>query len=625
MTRALLFITAMAAAAGYAGWVYSRMEVRVPGARILAGLRFSSLTLLAALLLDVSVPGSPLEPERWALVDVSASTGGDVATAVATRRAELEDAGWRVVPFSSSVGDGAAAAGSAHHTLLAPALARAAEAGAVDVLVVSDLRFHDVVAAESVLDRTGLHVIFERVEGGGTNAGITTFEFETPPSRGETVPARVEFFSSGPGPDSALLEIREEERLVASRRVALPAPGRRALTTVQVPSTRREGRVRYEATLRRDGDDYPADDRAAVYAQVDREEGALVLISLRPDWEPRVLQPVLGDASGLETRGFLRIGADRFAPTGRGIDRGAPVGAAAVRATAEGAHVLVVHGTGPDDPEWVATLVRRSPRVVLIPADEGTPGEWYVSSEVPASPVAGQFVGVTLQGLPPLLSVGGGADPAGGDAVLGAQLRGTGPLSGVLTLHSGPSGRVAVTRATGFWRWGMRGDGPRDVYRRLWSGVLGWLLEDVGVGSGTGEVRPDEWVTPPGEPVLWRVPGAAVDTVVVAVTRGDTLVAVDTLAGGGTVGGRILLPGTYAYTASAAGGGPRGAGRFDVASDAGEMLPLPRTPSIAGPEGATRGAAGGESRPLRTLPWMYLLVMALLSAEWVIRRRVGLR
>ena len=34
---------------------------------------------------------------------------------------------------------------------------------------------------------------------------------------------------------------------------------------------------------------------------------------------------------------------------------------------------------------------------------------------------------------------------------------------------------------------------------------------------------------------------------------------------------------------------------------------------------------GGAGRPLRTSPWPYLLILVLLSAEWVLRRRRGLR
>ena len=50
------------------------------------------------------------------------------------------------------------------------------------------------------------------------------------------------------------------------------------------------------------------DDRGIAYAVVDPREGALVAVSLAPDWELRHLLPLLERATGLPTRGFVRAG-----------------------------------------------------------------------------------------------------------------------------------------------------------------------------------------------------------------------------------------------------------------------------------------------------------------------------
>ena len=51
---------------------------------------------------------------------------------------------------------------------------------------------------------------------------------------------------------------------------------------------------------------------------------------------------------------------------------------------------------------------------------------------------------------------------------------------------------------------------------------------------------------------------------------------------------------------------------------------VPRRPSVgSGSVGA--GGVAGASRTLRSLGWLYLLVVALLCGEWMLRRRIGSR
>jgi hypothetical protein len=51
---------------------------------------------------------------------------------------------------------------------------------------------------------------------------------------------------------------------------------------------------------------------------------------------------------------------------------------------------------------------------------------------------------------------------------------------------------------------------------------------------------------------------------------------------------------------------------------------LPRRPSVApGPVGT--GAPADATPRARDLAWLYALALALLCAEWLLRRRVGLR
>ena len=58
-----------------------------------------------------------------------------------------------------------------------------------------------------------------------------------------------------------------------------------------------EGRIRYTAHLQVDGDAFTSDDEAVAYGIVGNEENAVVLVSLKPDWEPRHLLSVLDHVS----------------------------------------------------------------------------------------------------------------------------------------------------------------------------------------------------------------------------------------------------------------------------------------------------------------------------------------
>jgi hypothetical protein len=124
--------------------------------------------------------------------------------------------------------------------------------------------------------------------------------------------------------------------------------------------------------------------------------------------------------------------------------------------------------------------------------------------------------------------------------------------------------------------------------------------------------------------VLWNVPADAAGARLVVQAR-DSVVADTIFPGTGTVSAGSLPPGAYSYHVEGTGGDTLSTGRFDVASASEEMLPVPAVP----PEPSRRAGVGGvdarPGTPLRTLPWPYLLVIALLCGEWIGRRRSGLR
>jgi hypothetical protein len=607
----------------------------------MASLRAAALVVLLALLFDLRLPwGGDVEAPRWALLDASASlaaAGGAAWQGALARARELEESGWTVVPFGAEVGAGGLAGvePAARHSQLAPALARAVEAGSREVRVISDLRFDDPAAAAAAVAAAPASVSFEAFGGDVRNAGLGALRVDDQARRREPAAAEVEYFAEGTT-DSLQVEIREEGTLVLSASVAPPAPGRKGRLSLELPAPKGEGRLRYTARIVTVGDAFPQDDEAVAYMMAGHEEGGLVVVSLQPDWEARALLSALGDATGLPATGYLRAGPDRFVPMGRAFQRGEPRDSSAVRLAALGASLLVLHGLDARTDAWGRSLARRASRVLLWPLDAsgaqaagiaaGPPqaGEWYASAEPRPSPLARELADAALLDLPPLSAVLPlGVAPAA-SAPLEVQLGGTGPAQPALVLDAAAEARRAVVLASGFWRWAAREGAPRDAYRRLWSGVAGWLLAQD-PGSAASEVRPERWVWPSGERLAWWMPAAAPDTLRLEVsTAGGERVLDTVLAGSAEASTPPLPPGTYGYRASS-GDRLLGEGRFDVEARSEELLARPREPSLPAASERDTGGEGAPGAPLGHGPWPYLLVLLLLCAEWVGRRRVGLR
>ncbi len=644
MIRWILLLALAAGLVAYSFWLYLRFEIAVPAAKWLAAARAATLVLVLLLLFDVRLPagGGGSGSDEWVLLDASLSMGaapGGAASAweqASARARELERDGWQVVTFGAEAEVGTLeddAGPDALRSLLAPALDRAGEAGARRVRVLSDLRLEDAVAVRSALTALPLEVEFERFGDDLVNAGISRFDVPDVARPSSSARAEVEIHVAS-AVDSVTVSVFEEGAPVAELRVPAATPGLRARIPVDLPPPRTTGRVRYSASVAVPGDAFPSDDGAVAYASVGHEEGALVLVSLRADWEPRHLLPLLGDVTGLPTLGYLRVGPDAFVPMGRALDRGVPVDSASVRRAAADATLLVLHGLGADADAWARSLASRPGRSLLFPTDaagaaltgiptgEPRQGEWYVSGDIPTSPIAGTLAGVAVQGLPPLSDVLLPIDPARVRGALLVQLRGAGTPEAALQLDERPGGRVTVVLASGFWRWAARENG-RDVYRRLWSGVAGWLLS--GEGGAALEPRPTQWIVPRGEPVVWSLP---VDSTArrLVVSAGDSTVVDVPLANEGSQSTGVLPPGSYAYRVERGADEVIASGRFDVAETTLEMAPVAAVPgaSEAG-EAPEEGAEQRPGSPLRTRSWPYLLIIGLLCAEWVGRRRSGLR
>lgn len=569
-------------------------------------------------------------------------------------------------------------------TRLAPALRAALETGAGRIVVITDGGVEDVAEVRRLLSVARGRVEI-RLVGGESAGNVAVAGVDAPAwlEAGEEAAVAVSIARLGSYPgDSVRVVLRRAGREVAGETVAVPPEGALSTATLRFTPTAGSGEPeRLEAAL--EGSDAEAeDDHRTVYVRVAEEPAGVALVSFRPDQEPRFLLPVLERALDVPVRGWLALPGGRYIRLGLGSEAGGTDPEAVVRRVVEGAELRVFHGLGEDAPAWALEAARRGRLLAFpsgatpalpFPVPPSQPGDWYASAELPPSPVAPLLAGVEPGDAPPLMGLRAGAGTDAGWAPLTVRLARRGPALPVLMAGEMGGRRAAVALGDGYWRWAFSGGAGRELYDRLWSAMAGWLMEGAGSVAGDGVV-PAPRVVERGAPLEWRVAGAgdslrvvlqpvgvesaeaaeAADGVPEPPAMGEDGVVLDTTVrvAGGVAVTPPLPPGRYRYEARSFGGGAggdtTGVGELTVESYSPELtrpaVALTGAAEAAGAAGAVGGdgvARAGESpdgagaegtegvtrpgRPLRTMAWPYVAVLVLLSVEWILRRRWGLR
>jgi hypothetical protein len=634
--------------AGFALYVYRRRELPISGRGRLAALRVATLVGVVLLLANPIIPtgGSAGPPDRWILVDGSVSMAVAGPSGVSAWDRAHTEAGSSIADLPLAVfgdatpspqGESLPTVADGLQSRLEPTLRRVAEAGAREVSIFSDLRLSDAPEVQALIDALDLDVRFVDVGEPVRTAGIARLNAPETGRAGEVVEVRVDVFGTPPTEgETVIVEVLRDQEVVEERSVRLPGAGRTVSVSLDGVLPDSAGAVRWQARVRLEGDAFGGDDVRSAFTQVDPLEGLVVLVSMTPDWEPRFLLPVLGRVTGLPTRGWFRVGADDFLPMD---GSGGLLDGAALARVAQDARLVVVHGLSGDAPPWVVRAQNEARRAIVFAADQAgaqlagvateptQSGEWY--ADAAAGPLSAAFAGVSWADLPPLSA------PLPPDSAAGAGLnleRAGGARAAALSLQDRDERRRAVVLAQGFWRWGFRPGVGADAYDRLWSGVAGWLLglEDSRGGGGLGPADP---VVPADRPIAWWAPVAASGSLEIRTGTAATEARLDTVPVGAD--GRATLPplavGSWNWSArilapdSLAERERVWTGRIEAESHTDEFR-WPRDTTLLTAGAATptsRRAASG--RPLRTSPWPYLLLLVLLSAEWIFRRRSGLR
>lgn len=653
-------LTGLVICAGlFSFWVYSHRELPISSWRWLASLRSLALSVVLILIWDpsISVPGTGIDSHTsWILVDGSLSMKPSFQSQdgslenVIEKLDDLRETPSRILLFGErprfipmdSLGQ---VQFEENSSKLGPALMSAAEVGASEVIVFTDFRIDDDL--EDILSYTNNFpgdVRFERVDFKRRNVGVRDFSISRNIRSDESVFAEVSIFSEGlEEREQIKVQIFQEETSVAVEEVEIVSEGRLSNLKIDLPAPESQGWIKYRVAVEILADDFELDNQKHTFYEAIPEDKGIVLVSFEPDWEPRFLLPVLSQASGLSGEGFLALGGGRYLSMKGPKPDEAIAEESSVKEAVEASRFLVLHGFSANSPEWAHTAVEMS-QATLVFLKDGTvandlgisteervlAGEWYLENNFKPSPLAATLSGADFSFLPPLSAVLPLLGPNSHVEPLEFRRDGLGQTQSPLVFVNNDERRIAAVLASDFWRWSSKGGSSREIYRRLWAGVLGWLMASE-ILENQNAVVPDSRVWRENVVLEWTgfgLAGSAINLTVSLddVVMRDTTIVVDEEDRFMTEG---LASGSYTYEASDSDSETEdvlGAGRFEVEDHSSEWFQQPKElENVVNDLSAASITVGNFGRPLHTFISPYLLLIVLLLLEWVGRRRGGLR
>ena len=597
----LAWLLSLLLAAALAWWSYrapaSGESQRV---RWLAALRALAWIIVLALLFD-----APAGPRRAvppiAALDASASwlRGGDSTLwrrAISTARSASSE----MLLWGDSVRSGAPTAPPRDVSTRALPLAERALAVGRPLVLVTDGELDDPATLTSLPAGSRVVVL---AHPPAIDAAVIALDAPRAVVAGDTLEARVTVRAGTLTVPAVTLSLVAGSDVIATMPIdSLPAGIERTLTM----HGRIEGAVRsvpLAAIVTATGDAERRNDTLATAVQVAPAAGA-VLASTAPDFDARFLIPVLRGAVALPTRAYYRVAPGMWRQDGTL----AAVSEASVRAALAEAPLAILHG---DTALFGAPRTATKGSLLLYAPSADTLGEWYPVA-APPSPIASVLSGVPWDSLAPLsVSPGVRGEWTG---LLAAPARSADRRVAIAGNETGR--RTVVVGASGLWRWAFRGGVSADAYATLWGGILDWLTAER---PDPRAALPADAIVRAGDRIRWRR-GTGTDTLVRVELRKRGDVRADTLA--------LHFGGAGALAESA----PLDAGTYETRVNGGASLLivnasrelLPRRANVR--TGAVGGAAPfGDQPRLRDYHLIYLLLLAALCAEWLLRRHFGLR
>jgi hypothetical protein len=569
---------------------------------LIALLRALALTLLIALLLD-AVAGLPHPVPPIVALDVSESwlRGGDSAAWNAARRQARAAATDSLFLMGDSVRVGALPAqpGDAA-SRLRPLVERALSTGR-PLRLFTDGELDDPEALGTVPAGSQVAVIDGAA---GADAAIGDIQAPRAVIGNDTAEFRIQVTSgrSGAGAGTVALIIGDQ-RVASLPLQPLAAFGDRTVTArARVPNVPGPSLVR--AVVSSAGDREPRNDTLTTVLEVSPAAGA-VLVSTSPDLDSREALALLRGALALPTRGFYRIAPGVWRQDGSL----SPATETEIRAIVRDAPLVVLHGdTAVFGPPRSAT---KGALALFAPPAEGS-ADWY-ATDAPPSPVSASLSAAAWDSLAPLDVA---SDIPAGDWVALETRRGRRFERRNAIVGRDAARRTVIVGASGFWRWRIRGGVSADAFGALWGGLFDWL--SGGRTDARAAVSADA-VVHAGDPVRWRRGSGDDSVVTVVVARRGAPARVDSMTlrfteGDNIVESRPLAPGIYDVETAG--------GKSVVAVNPSREF-YPRRAIRSGAVG--RGSSLADAPRLRSLGWVYALVIVALCTEWLLRRRVGMR
>ena len=581
---------------------YGPRGVRGASSLFTATLRAAAVALVTALLLDAPAGmAKPVAP--WAALDASLSmTRGDSSLWRAAHDSLRRAGADSTFLFGDSVRR--ADTTSAPHdqaTLLRPLVERALGAGH-PLVVVTDGELDDPDAAQVLPPGSRLIVLPHQPR---RDVAVASVEAPRAVVSGDTAEIRVGLAAGALGSRPGVLALSLEGAALAQQPFdSLPPFGERVLTIkARLESTTGGGPEVLRAVAAAPEDAEHRNDTLSVAVDVSRAASA-VFVSTSPDFDARYALSVLRGSLGIPTRGYWKVAPGEW----RNEASFSPVPESEVRQALRDAPVAVIHG----DTSAFGDPRRATSGPLALIVTSSSDGEWYPAS-APASPIAPALSGVVWDSLPPVAEA---AQTPTGNWTGVETRRGRGEERKPLVVGTDSPRRVAVVAASGLWRWRFRGGVAADAFTAFWGGIFDWLAAER---ADRRAAVPDDRVVHAGEPIRWRK-GSAADSVVSLTLRARGSARVDSLT--------LRFP----QGANVVESKPLPAGIYDVAAQGGKSLLavnasrewLPRARRVAASR--QQGTLSADTAPrLRGAGWAYALAILLLCAEWLLRRRQGMR
>ena len=587
-------------AGGLAAFTYLRFERIGRRGWLPLACRAVAWAALGLLLLNVSCPVSRPPGRALVLLDASLSMA-----AAGGHWTEARDsaARWGDVRLFGDEGP-ADTLPSRGRSLLAPALT-AASAGDRPVVVVTDGEIEDAGdLPPDLLPRATVRVFPRTPRPDLVLVGLAG------PARvtaGDSIPLEVEVEATGgASADTVTVEASLGGKRLATRKLRLTGGNTRGRLVLS-SSAVGPGEHVLHVGIAGANDAEPRTDTRLHIVTVAPTPG-VVLLAAPADWDSRFLYRTLREVAQLPVRAFVRIDPDRW----RAMTDLSVVPNETVRQAARRADLLIQMGrTGGLTEGATARGVWSWP---AGSDSSAIAGDWYLTPSA-ASPISGAFLGQPVDSFPPAIQLAP-LEPAAGDWVaLTAQLGRRGAQRPAVFGRQAGRVRTAIVAVDGLWRWAFRGGASEQAYRTWVAATTSWLLG--GADSSRGSARPVRAVVSNGRPLMfeWIAPGAPV---ALGITwSGEGAPRADTLRFDGSGHAAVWLrPGEYRYRLS---GGGAGAVAVEQYSD--ELLPRPVV--LTSHTGRAPASAGRSAA--RDWLWLFGLCIAALAAEWIARRRLGLR